>query len=141
MQVEIRYFRWNSNYNLKDIALGENIDNLLQKRIVKQLINEDSIEFKYTRDERISIGSENGIVKYIFFTKSSGNELIGIDSSRFDNLMIDEVCKALSYNFEYMAGFTAFKDIKQFSEGDYLQLIFKDKILANMFIIRRQSRG
>jgi hypothetical protein len=136
LQVHFRYFKWNSEFELDDIKLGDNIGDLIRNGIVKYQDKGNGKDYRYSSDNRVYIGVKNGCVNSIFFTQKSGNSLIGVNADEFSYPATEKIAMELSRHFEYLNDYKSFKDFEKLAEGDYLQLVFRDHEL-NCFFIRR----
>lgn len=136
MLVEKRYFKWNNDYNLPNIKLGDNIEVLINNGIVSSYIENNSIEYRLTNDKDVWIGVKENIVEYVYFTKEKGNALLKINPDLYDYPETEPITNYLSKHFQIILTVDSEEELKEPGSGDYLIIYFRDYRPTNMFIRR-----
>ena len=134
MQKHTKYFFWDNKYNLTDIKLGDDFKNLLAKGIVVK--NKD--RFVYHKDKHIWISESNGEVSTIYCTQGSGNHLIEIDLDKLGHSSMETVISEISKKLIEIKETNSPNEFKEFkSDKDLVIILFRDRILSNVLITRK----
>lgn len=136
MLLEKKFFEWNENEYLDSIRLGDDIKLLVFNGKISSFSEKEKIEYRKTDDSDIWIGEDNGKVNYIYYTKSKGDKLIGVDSNDLVYPATSFVCESLSKRFKPIPEVNSIEELRKTRQGDFLYVIFRDFIPTNLFIIR-----
>lgn len=136
MFVEKRFFKWESDCYVDPIKLGDNIADLLKSGIVVSESDNDKQNYYLTADRNIWIGESEGVVEYIYYTRSAGDKIIGVDAYDLPYPATEHICNHLAKRFTPINDKKSIKEMREDYTGDYLYVIFKDFIPTNLFIIR-----
>lgn len=135
MLVEKRYFKWNDDYNLPNIKLGDNIEVLIENGIVTSQNGEENIEYRLVEDKDVWIGVKNNFVEYVYFTREKGNEWFKINPDLYQYPETEPITNYLSKHFSKL-NISSEEELKANGSGDYLIIYFRDSRPTNMFIRR-----
>ncbi|MFT6922946.1 MAG: hypothetical protein ACJA1C_001954 [Crocinitomicaceae bacterium] len=126
MLVERRFFKWNDAYYVDQIQLGDCINNHLDAGIITSEVDDGELKYTLTLDKNIWIGESNGFIKNIFYTKGTGDKIIGVDAFNLPYPATEHVCKHLAERFEPIPDIKSINEMKGTHKGDYLYVIFRD---------------
>jgi len=135
MMIERRFFKWKEADNNTPVRLGDNISNLLKQKIIVQSKEKNDPDYRLSINNNIWIISKNEFVSSIFFTRNSGDALLGIDPFSFKYPATKPITEFLSYKYELLP-FKHLDEVKQNYKGDLLYLIFRDFNPSNIFVRR-----
>ncbi|MCH2231908.1 MAG: hypothetical protein MK105_16350 [Crocinitomicaceae bacterium] len=136
MFVEKRFFKWNNEFYTDPVRLGEEIESLLDRGIISPHIEDGDRKYFLTTDKNIWIGESKGFVEYIYYTKSTGDKIIGVDAFDLPYPATEHICNRLSERFAPIPEIKSIREMREFHKGDFLYIIFRDFIPMNLFIIR-----
>lgn len=136
MFVEKRFFEWDNDCYVDPVQLGDNIAMLIDSGIVVSETDNGELKYFLSSDRNISIGVSDGVVYYIYYTRSKGDKLIGVDAYDLPYPATEHICDHLAKRFTPIRDKKSISEMKETHKGDYLYVIFRDFIPTNLFIIR-----
>jgi len=136
MLVEYRFFKWKEQEYIDPIRLGEDIVSLIDCGLITVNTENGKTEYQLTSDQDIWIGDFEGKVNYIYYTKSKGDKIIGLNTFDLQYPATEQVCEHLSKRFQPIPEIKSIDQLRQTRKGDFLYVIFRDFIPMNLFIIR-----
>lgn len=136
MLVEKRFFKWENQFYIDPIRLGDDISYLISAGLITINNDKEKTEYQLTSDKDIWIGEHDGKVNYIYYTNSKGDKIIGLDAAILPYPATEHVCEHLSKRFNPIYEVKSIDQLRQTKKGDFLYVIFRDFIPTNLFIIR-----
>ena len=136
MFVEKRFFEWKDDNYVDPIKLGDEISELLDAGVIIDIADSDENEYRLANDEDIWIGESDGKVNSIYYTKSKGDKLIGVNVHDLAYPATETVCGLLSKRFDPIPEITSIEQLRETRKGDFLYVIFRDFFPSNLLIVR-----
>lgn len=126
MRTEKRYWIWDAKYYETEFQLGKNINEFIDKGLVKRKEDEPS-KYSGVYDNPWSIGIENNIINYLFYRET------------FFSLFGDKSIWDLPYEeFEKKADKYLKKTNLEYTGGDIFYTVFRGSFIAVAALIRKK---